>query len=160
MTRQLGRGTSTNDGYAIAWAVLQHLRALGALTLFATQYVRSCAGVHRQRITRHARSYHGLVDDFAGPSVASYFMAHLSDDSAREVVFLYQLREGVGQSYGLNVARLAGLPAELLDRAATIIDEAKRDHMFDTSQRIEGIVRDVLACRNAADLRAVFDETG
>jgi len=101
---ELGRGTSTFDGTAIAHAVLSHLaRKTRCLTLFSTHY-------------------HGLVEAFGRD--ANVFLGHMGclvtkDESGREeVVFLYKLTQGgCPKSYGMNVARLAHLPEEVLDLA-------------------------------------------
>jgi DNA mismatch repair ATPase MutS len=86
---ELGRGTSTNDGYAIAWAVLRRLTEISALTLFATHY-------------------HGLCRDFqSNSSVELKHVSFVADKEQKDVVFLYQLKEGpAGGSYGLNVAQV------------------------------------------------------
>ncbi|MGK7296300.1 MAG: DNA mismatch repair protein MutS, partial [Candidatus Wenzhouxiangella sp. M2_3B_020] len=96
---EIGRGTSTFDGLALAWAVATQLAMkVGAMTLFATHYFE---------LTRLAEEHDGIVN------------VHLT---AREhgdrIVFLHSVREGpANQSYGLQVARLAGLPGDVLARA-------------------------------------------
>ncbi len=96
---EVGRGTSTFDGLALAWAIARHLiEANRSLTLFATHYFE---------LTR-------LSSDFA--TVAN---VHLDAVEHRDrIVFLYALREGpASQSYGIQVAQLAGVPAAVI-RAA------------------------------------------
>jgi DNA mismatch repair protein MSH6 len=96
---ELGRGTSTFDGYAIAHAVLRYLvRAVGCRSLFSTHY-------------------HMLLEEFRGAEgVALYHMA--SREAHDEVVFLYRFERGeCPQSFGLNVARMAGIPRAVLERA-------------------------------------------
>lgn len=103
---ELGRGTATNDGAAIAHAVLEHL-ATGckARTLFSTHY-------------------HLLADEAAAwPAVALGHMGcHVAppvDDGAEVVTFLYRLTAGnCPKSYGMNVARIAGLPESVVAAAA------------------------------------------
>ena len=101
---ELGRGTSTFDGNAIAYAVTRNLtQKVGARTLFATHY-------------------HTLCEEFEqDPKVD---MAHMDcmvedgKDTASSVTFLYRLKNGAcPKSYGLNVARLARLPEEVIQRA-------------------------------------------
>ncbi|KAJ2300411.1 Mismatch repair protein msh3 [Coemansia sp. RSA 353] len=97
---ELGRGTSTHDGAAIAFAVLDFLVQRRALTLFVTHYGH-------------------LVDAFAGNTrVRSCHMSYLeaeTREAGANITFLYRLVDGAsGDSFGLNVARLAGLPASLL----------------------------------------------
>ncbi|KAJ3191035.1 DNA mismatch repair protein msh6 [Irineochytrium annulatum] len=101
---ELGRGTSTFDGYAIAFAVLHHLvtrsRCLG---LFSTHY-----GM--------------LTREFEDNSLVSLnFMNFVSNEERREVTFLYKLTKGVCPfSFGMNVASMAGVPHEIVDRADEI----------------------------------------
>ena len=98
---ELGRGTSTFDGYAIAYAVLSHiLTNIGARTLFSTHY-------------------HALCEEFASdPRVSLQHMTCYVDPEADEVTFLYKLAEGVAsKSYGMNVAKLAGVESTIVDRA-------------------------------------------
>ena len=136
---ELGRGTSTNDGYAIAWAVLHSLARLKALTLFATHY-------------------HGLCADFRGNSnVAQSHVAFMTDEAARDVVFLYQLKSGpAGGSYGLNVARMAGLPEEVIARAEAVAAECQRLGMFNTNTNA-ATLRDWIRCTTKEEARAMLD---
>ncbi|KAJ2160428.1 Mismatch repair protein msh3 [Coemansia sp. RSA 552] len=115
---ELGRGTSTHDGAAIAYAVLDHLAHCRPLTFFVTHYAH-------------------LVDAFASsPLVRSCHMSFLerpptaadADAGIADIAFLYKLVGGASSdSFGLNVARLAGLPGSLLlrakERAAWMRDE-------------------------------------
>ncbi|KAE8195361.1 hypothetical protein CF336_g3121 [Tilletia laevis] len=104
---ELGRGTSTFDGQAIAYAVLHHLvgrtRCLG---FFLTHYTT-------------------LAHDFSSyPRVCNKHMEVLVDDKAREVVFTYRLVPGIAESsYGTKVAALAGVPHEICDRAEAVSKE-------------------------------------
>ena len=98
---ELGRGTSTFDGYSIAHAVLKYLvNQLKCRSLFSTHY-------------------HMLLDEFrAFPGVKLYHMACRANEAQDEVVFLYKFQPGeCPQSFGLNVARMAGIPKGVLDRA-------------------------------------------
>jgi len=98
---ELGRGTSTFDGTAIAHATLTHLvDKIGCRALFATHY-------------------HSLTDDFKfNPKVSLQHMACQVHESSRDVTFLYQLTPGVcSKSYGLNVAGMAGVPLKIIDTA-------------------------------------------
>jgi DNA mismatch repair protein MutS len=102
---EIGRGTSTFDGLSIAWAVAEHLHdapALRARTLFATHY---------HELTDLAREKERVVN--------AHFEAREWND---EVVFLRRLVEGgASRSYGIQVARLAGLPAPVIARAREIL---------------------------------------
>jgi len=96
---ELGRGTSTFDGVAIAEAVLDYvIRDLKSLTLFITHY---------QHLAR-------LQDRFDG-ELKNVHMSFEERDGGREVVFLYEVAEGTShRSYGLNVARLARVPEKVI----------------------------------------------
>ncbi|KNC79982.1 hypothetical protein SARC_07637 [Sphaeroforma arctica JP610] len=98
---ELGRGTSTFDGYAIAFAVLKHLiNDVGCRAMFATHYHMLCEEFKRER------------------SVANMHMSCLVDEDKRDVTFLYQLALGVcSKSYGMNVANMAGVPRQVIERA-------------------------------------------
>ena len=100
---EVGRGTSTFDGLSIAWAVTEYLLAnCGAKTLFATHY-------------------HELTElEELFPRVKNYTVAVHKEGS--DVVFLRRIvRGGADQSYGIEVARLAGLPASVIARAREIL---------------------------------------
>jgi DNA mismatch repair protein MutS len=99
---EVGRGTGTNDGLSIAWAVSEELLDhIKCRTLFATHY-------------------HEL-SEITHPHMANRSMEVLDKDG--ELVFLRRLKEGPSsESYGLHVARLAGLPERVLVRAGRIMD--------------------------------------
>lgn len=101
---EVGRGTSTFDGLSLAWASAEALAALGAWTLFATHYFE---------LTR-------LADDLAG--VAN---VHLSaSEYGDELVFMHKVEAGpASKSYGLQVARLAGVPNKVIKRAQQKLSE-------------------------------------
>ncbi|KAI3069951.1 hypothetical protein CBS147343_5975 [Aspergillus niger] len=102
---ELGRGTSTHDGVAIAQAVLDYMvRSIRSLTLFITHY-------------QHLSS---MVHSFADQELRNVHMRFTESGTGtdEEITFLYEVGEGVAhRSYGLNVARLANLPGPLLDQA-------------------------------------------
>ncbi|KAM3514460.1 hypothetical protein MY11210_001904 [Beauveria gryllotalpidicola] len=102
---ELGRGTSTHDGAAIAHAVLHHVvTETRCLTLFITHY---------QNLARVADGLDGLTN------VHMKFKADKGPDGDEEITFLYEVGEGVAhRSYGLNVARLAHIPKKVIDVAA------------------------------------------
>ncbi len=104
---EVGRGTSTFDGVAIAWAVAEHLHdAIGARTLFATHYHELVA----------------LAD--SRPRVRNVHVAVREDDRKREIVFLRRVVPGgANKSYGIDVARLAGLPSNVVQRARAIMSQ-------------------------------------
>ncbi|MCI0547207.1 MAG: DNA mismatch repair protein MutS [Candidatus Rokubacteria bacterium] len=101
---EVGRGTSTFDGLAIAWAVTEelHERTGGAKVLFATHYHELTALA--ERLTR-VRNFHVAVKEWND-----------------EIIFLHKVRPGgTDRSYGIQVARLAGLPAGVVARARAIL---------------------------------------
>lgn len=101
---EIGRGTSTFDGLSIAWAVAEHLHDhIGARTLFATHY-------------------HELTDlGREKPRVRNASVAVKETDG--KIVFLRKLiPEGASRSYGIEVAKLAGLPREVVQRAREILE--------------------------------------
>jgi DNA mismatch repair protein MSH3 len=127
---ELGRGTSTHDGAAIAHAVLEHVAAdVGCLTLFITHY---------QDLARVARA----LDD--GGRVRCVHMRFQTSqvgehEGDEEITFLYEVAEGVAhRSYGLNVARLARIPRKVLEVAA---DKSREMEEETRARRLKGAVR-------------------
>jgi DNA mismatch repair protein MutS len=106
---EIGRGTSTYDGLAIAWAVVEHLHNVNrSRVLFATHYHEL---IELGNKLPYARNYHVAVKEYHG-----------------EVVFLREVRPGgMNKSYGIQVARLAGLPNEVIQRAKEILQRLERD---------------------------------
>ena len=107
---EIGRGTSTYDGVAIAWAVTEHLHdRVGCKTMFATHYHELMQLPER---LQHARNYNVAVRE-AGDTV----------------VFLHRLEPGgTDRSYGIHVGQLAGLPAQVVGRAREILDALEGEH--------------------------------
>jgi DNA mismatch repair protein MutS len=107
---EIGRGTSTYDGVAIAWAVTEHLHdRVGCKTMFATHYHELMQLPER---LQHARNYNVAVQE-AGDTV----------------VFLHRLEPGgTDRSYGIHVGQLAGLPAQVVARAREILGTLEGEH--------------------------------
>ncbi|MBL8573759.1 MAG: DNA mismatch repair protein MutS, partial [Hyphomicrobiaceae bacterium] len=105
---EIGRGTATYDGLSIAWAVLEHLHDVNACrALFATHY---------HELTALAAKLPGLRN--ATVAVREW---------RGEVVFLHAVREGAAdRSYGVQVARLAGLPLAVVERARVILEALEK----------------------------------
>ncbi|PSN55303.1 DNA mismatch repair protein Msh3 [Blattella germanica] len=103
---ELGRGTSSCDGTAIAIAVLHSLLTeIKCLTLFVTHY--PAVMEMEQQYSGKAKNYHMA------------FLVHDEDESPEVLTFLYKVTSGpTSHSYGLNVARLAGIPTQILKKAA------------------------------------------
>jgi DNA mismatch repair protein MutS len=105
---EVGRGTSTYDGMSLAWAVVEDLHdRVGARALFATHY---------HELTELAAQ----LDRVANVQV-------LARDDGRHVVFLHQVADGAAaSSYGIHVARLAGVPETVIRRAREVLDGLER----------------------------------
>ncbi len=105
---EIGRGTSTYDGLSIAWAVTEYLHELGAKTLFATHY-------------------HHLNDlEKQLPRVKNYRAA--VKEEGDHITFLHRIVQGgTDKSYGIQVARLAGLPSEVIERARQVLQMLESD---------------------------------
>nr|XP_044990047.1 DNA mismatch repair protein Msh3 [Jaculus jaculus] len=112
---ELGRGTSTHDGIAIAYATLEHfIRDVKSLTLFVTHYPPVCE--LENRYSQQARNYHM---GFLVSTDESQQDPGAGEQVPDSVTFLYQITRGVAaRSYGLNVAKLAEVPVEILKKAA------------------------------------------
>lgn len=105
---EIGRGTSTYDGLSIAWAVIEYLyNFIGAKVLFATHY-------------------HELTElEKYLPTLKNYHMA--VEDKGGELTFLYKVKSGsIDKSYGIEVAKIAGLPSEVIRRANEILRKLER----------------------------------
>lgn len=144
---EVGRGTGTFDGLSIAWAVLEYIHAhIGAKTLFATHYyeltaLKSLAGIKNFRIT--------------------------VKEKGEEVIFLRKIIPGeTDKSYGVQVARLAGLPGVIVKRAQELLSEdemwcranlqraASIDECAEVPSGIQG-VRDLMELEVIRDIKNV-----
>lgn len=108
---EIGRGTSTYDGLSLAWAIVEHLHDhLSARTLFATHY---------HELTQLEKSL---------PGVRNYNVAVKEWDD--NIVFLHRIVPGgADKSYGIHVARLAGIPFHVNERAKDILHQLEADHI-------------------------------
>jgi len=112
---EIGRGTSTLDGLSLAWAITEHLAELGCRTLFATHYheLTDLEG----RLEGRVRNLHVQVKEWPGK------------DGHPEIVFLHRIMAGrADQSYGVHVARLAGLPRSVTQRATEVLESISVQH--------------------------------
>jgi DNA mismatch repair protein MutS len=107
---EIGRGTSTYDGVAIAWAVTEHLHdRVGCRTMFATHYHEL---MQLPEKLQHARNLNVAVRE-----------------TAQGIVFLHRLEAGgTDRSYGIHVAELAGLPATVVQRAKAVLGTLETGH--------------------------------
>jgi DNA mismatch repair protein MutS len=112
---EVGRGTSTFDGLAIAWAVSEYLydhSKIGARSLFATHY---------HQLTELAESLEG---------VKNYAMAVKEQGS--EVIFLRKVVPGkANKSYGIQVAKIAGVPRDVISRAEQVLDSIEQENVLE-----------------------------
>ena len=105
---EIGRGTSTFDGMSLAWATAEYIHdMIRARTLFATHYHELC---ELARVKKRVKNFAVLVREWNN-----------------EIVFLHKLAPGgVNRSYGIQVARLAGLPLQVIKRAGDILGRLER----------------------------------
>ncbi|PCJ29565.1 MAG: DNA mismatch repair protein MutS [Rickettsiales bacterium] len=117
---EVGRGTSTYDGVAIAWSVLEHIHdKLRARCMFATHY-------------------HELVamEDIL-PALANYTVA--IDDSDGRILFLHKIKKGsADKSYGVHVAELAGLPKSVIRKATDLLKKFEKDSVKSSKELMRG----------------------
>jgi len=118
---EIGRGTSTFDGLSIAWAVIEHIsnrKLLGAKTLFATHY-------------HELTELEGKMDN-----VNNYCIA--VKEKGDDIVFLRKIvKGGADKSYGIQVAKLAGVPDMVIDRAKEIVEQLSDNDITERVQNIE-----------------------
>lgn len=114
---EIGRGTSTYDGMALAQAIVEYIHDhIHAKTLFSTHYHELTA--LEDNLSR-LKNIHVRAEEYEG-----------------NVVFLHQIKEGAAdKSYGIHVAKLASLPDKLIDRATVILNQLEN---YDVEERIQG----------------------
>ncbi|MBO4337040.1 MAG: DNA mismatch repair protein MutS [Lachnospiraceae bacterium] len=131
---EIGRGTSTYDGLSIAWAVVEHIsnkRLLGAKTLFATHY-------------HELTELEGKIGN-----VNNYCIA--VKEKGDDIVFLRKIiKGGADKSYGIQVAKLAGVPDMVIDRAKEIVAELAGS---DITQNIKQIAASAQAAEKEGQLK-------
>ena len=125
---EIGRGTSTYDGISIAWSIVEHLYHSPAkpLTLFATHY-------------------HELNElETALPGVRNYHITN--KESGNKVIFLRKLAPGGStHSFGIHVAKMAGMPDSLINRANEVLKKLEANRSQDTD--MSGVVQDTAASK-------------
>ena len=114
---EIGRGTSTYDGVSLAWAITEHLHdVVGCRAMFATHY---------HELAQLAESL---------PHLRNYNVQVREMDA--DVIFLHKIAPGNAErSYGIHVAKLAGVPVPVLDRATGILAELETRHRLPEAQR-------------------------
>ncbi len=143
---EIGRGTSTYDGLSIAWSVGEYIHnknKIGAKTLFATHY---------HNITELAEIYDGVVN---------YNIAIKEDKDG--IIFLRKVVPGgTNKSYGIEVAKLAGLPSEVINRANEILRTIEEENIVRVSDETggkgkESAARDVFPTRKKLTQLVLFE---
>ena len=116
---EMGRGTSTFDGLALAWATVEYLHArVGARTLFATHY---------HELTILAEQLSKLKN-----------LRVAVKESPQGIVFLHAIEDGpANKSYGIDVARLAGLPSQVIQRARQVLKQHERSERLNVAAETE-----------------------
>ena len=134
---EIGRGTSTYDGVSLAWAVVEYLHdRIGCRTLFATHY---------HELTELARTLPGVRN--LNVAVREW---------EEQVVFLHKIIDGpADKSYGIHVARLAGVPREVNERAKEILAHLEQDHLSSNGRPKSGRRS---STRRAGDLQLTLFE--
>jgi len=112
---EVGRGTSTFDGMSLAWAIAENLYKKKVFTLLATHYLEL---TELAKLYSGIKNYHVTVKEWKG-----------------EVIFLYKVLPGIAnQSYGIEVAKLAGVPQEVVDRAKEILYKLESKNLKETKE--------------------------
>ncbi|KAI8369324.1 muts domain V-domain-containing protein [Radiomyces spectabilis] len=142
---ELGRGTSTHDGMAIAYAVLYHfITKIQSITLFVTHYP-ALAELAYQFPESTKNGYMSFLEDKEG--------------DIPNIVFLYKLVEGIAtKSYGLNVARLADLPRQVLKTAKQKSEEMETMLSERMTERKEQLLQRLLNCIVTENITEEFKE--
>ncbi len=133
---EIGRGTSTYDGLSIAWSVVEYIsnpKTLGAKTLFATHY-------------HELTELEGRLDN-----VNNYCIA--VKENGDDIVFLRKIvKGGADKSYGIQVAKLAGVPALVIDRAKEIVEQLIESDVVVHADRITETVKEKKKKKNQLEL--------
>jgi DNA mismatch repair protein MutS len=115
---EIGRGTSTYDGMALAWAVAERIASMKTRALFAT---------HFHQLTEMALSHHGVKN-----------VHTLAKESGDTIVFLHKVVEGgTDKSYGVQVAALAGIPDEVIMRAKQILLKLEKESAITINDEVK-----------------------
>jgi DNA mismatch repair protein MutS len=106
---EIGRGTSTFDGMALAWAVAERIIQMKTRTLFAT---------HFHQLTEMAEQFHGVKN-----------VHTVARESGNTIIFMHKVVDGgTDKSYGIHVAALAGVPDAVVKRANQILQKIEKDN--------------------------------
>ena len=123
---EIGRGTSTYDGISIAWSIAEHLHNCSQKpkTLFATHY----------------HELNELEEKFSG--IKNYHITN--KEVGNKIIFLRKLaRGGSTHSFGIHVAKMAGMPPSLIERANDILKQLETKHVYEGSQKLETKIKNL-----------------
>ncbi len=156
---EIGRGTSTYDGIAIARAVVEHIHNhphLGARTLFATHYHEL---IELEKYLPKIRNYNvAVLEQSASPASFSGGASPATSSGGGRVVFLHKIvRGGADKSYGIHVAQLAGIPRTVVHRAEEVLTDLENrnetnGHHASSSQQLALFPQDDALRQELADL--------
>ena len=139
---EIGRGTSTFDGLSIAWAVVEHIadkRKCGAKALFATHY---------HELTELEGKLEG---------VSNYRIT--VKEHGDEIIFLRRImRGGADKSFGIQVARLAGLPYSLIERAKEILLQLEASDINNAASRVKDTLAEQVSLLGSTDSEDILEE--
>ncbi|MBR6110068.1 MAG: DNA mismatch repair protein MutS [Clostridia bacterium] len=139
---EIGRGTSTFDGLSIAWAVVEHIsdvKKCGAKTLFATHY-------------HELTELEGKLD-----GVKNYRIT--VKEHGDSIIFLRRImRGGADKSFGIQVARLAGLPYSLIERAKEILQQLEDSDINNAASRVKKAVQQQVSLLGSTDDNDILEE--
>ncbi len=126
---EIGRGTSTYDGVSIAWSIAEYIsNTIGARTLFATHYHELLK--LNERYPDKIQNYNVLVDE---------------DTNTGDVLFLRKIvKGGTDRSYGIYVAKMAGLPIPIIERANEILEGFEQQSLFESDTTLRGAGVDIV----------------
>jgi len=114
---EIGRGTSTYDGLSLAWSIAKQLVSINCKTLFSTHYFELVELAHNEKSVHNIHLDSEIIND--------------------DIVFLHKVKEGsVDQSYGVHVAKLAGIDQKVLDIAENKLAELKITNKNDIKEKI------------------------
>jgi len=139
---EIGRGTSTYDGISIAWAIAEFIHS---------------HPIHRAK-TLFATHYHELNEMTTYFSRIKNYNVSVKELNNR-IIFLRKLQEGGSEhSFGIHVARMAGMPKEVLDRANDILKKLEKDHELDISDNEEKVLSnlDGIKTKSKSDYQLSF----
>ena len=139
---EIGRGTSTFDGLSIAWAVVEHIsdkRKCGAKTLFATHY-------------HELTELEGKLD-----GVKNYRIT--VKEHGDSIIFLRRImRGGADKSFGIQVARLAGLPYSLIERAKEILQQLEDSDINNAASRVKETLAQQVSLLGSTEDEDILEE--